>query len=164
MSPPRVHQLAFQDLSWKWRLLPWLCIQTCTLWPTRASLTLEKPNSYVISLMELKSTFVLTSLRSWEELRGNQLQGHVYLSAASSWRSWLSRASILLKMEWSCLVKVRFPCILSRAARFTPLLKGQRRALQSLWRLDPPLMPLPLGKAQLLLVFPNFLRHLLLTL
>ena len=67
-------------------------------------------------------------------------------------------------MEWSCLIKVRFPCILSRATRFTLLLKGQRKALPSLWRVDPPPMPLPLGKVQLLLVFPNFLRHLLFTL
>ena len=67
-------------------------------------------------------------------------------------------------MEQSCLIKVRFPCILFKATRFTPLLKGQRRALPSLRRVDPPLMPLPLGKAQLLLLFPNFLRHLLLTL
>ena len=69
-SPPWVHQLALQDSSWKWRLLPWLCVQTCTLWPTRVSLVLEEPNSYVISLMELKSTFVLTSFKFLGRIAG----------------------------------------------------------------------------------------------
>ena len=69
-------------------------------------------------------------------------------------------------MERSCLIKVWFPCILFKAARFTPLLKGQRRAPPSLHWMDLrlPFLPLPLGKAQLLLVSPNFLRHYLLRL
>ena len=66
-------------------------------------------------------------------------------------------------MERSYLIKVWFPCIFFRAARFTPLLNGQRRAPPSLHWMDLrlPFLPLPLGKAQLLLVSPNFLRHYL---
>ena len=136
-SPPWVHQLALQDSSWKWRLLPWLCVQTCTLWPTRVSLALEEPNSYVISLMELKSTFVLTSFIFWEGLQDDQLQGNVYLVATPSWRLWLSSASIL-----------QFPSILFKAARFTPLLKGQRKVPPSLWKVDLRLPPAsPIGKS-----------------
>lgn len=163
-SPPWVHQLALQELTRKGRILSWICIPICTLWPTRVSLALEEPNSYVFSLMELKSTFVLTSFILWEELQGDQLQGYVCLSTASSWRSWLSRASIFLKMEWSYLVKSWFPYILSKVERFTPLFKGQKRALPSLRRVDPPFIPLPLGKAQRLLVSLNFPKHLPLTL
>ena len=43
-------------------------------------------------------------------------------------------------------------------------LKGQKRVPPNLQKVDSPLMPLPLGKAQLLLMSPNFLKHLLLTL
>ena len=68
-------------------------------------------------------------------------------------------------MEQSYLIMVRFPCTLFKVARFTPLLKGQIRAPPSLHWVDLrlPLLPLPLGKAQLLLMSPNFLRHYLLT-
>ena len=60
------------------------------------------------------------------------LQEHVYPSIASLWRSWLSSVSVLQKLEWSCLVKDRFPCTLSTRAKVTHLLKGQRKVLLNL--------------------------------
>ena len=113
--------------------------------------------------MELKSIFMLTSFKFLGRT-ARRPAARTCLPFCGLIMKIMTLKGIHLPKDGTVLSRlVQFPCIHSKATRFIPLLKGQRRAPSNLLKVDRPLMPLPLGKSQLLLVSPNFPKHLFFT-